>query len=420
MMRRFLLPVLFFLLAGTTRLAAQQDTLALTLPQAEALFLRNNLSVVASQYNIDAARALQQQAAYWDNPVLVTDQNLNHQPISKFSQNGQVFLQLQQLVRTAGKRNKLVQLATDNTLSAEQQFRDLMRNLRYLLQTRFADALRLQETRRIYLQELEALRRLADGMDAQLAAGNIALKDNVRVKALLYALQADAAAVESDLSDTNRDLLDLLRPEANVVVQAVAAPLDVTQAPMPTLAQLLDSAKANRPDLALARINQQYQQHNLAYQRALAVPDITIAAEYDRLNGFYQNYVGAGINLPLPLFNRNKGNIRAAVLGASQAGVQQQQALDATTNSVQSAFRKYGVSLQLMRNEPDVLKGTFDQLMQNVVRSYQQRQIGLVEFIDFFDSYKDVRIRKLQQEEALRSAAAEINYTTNAPLISFN
>ena len=36
-----------------------QDTLRLTLPQAEALFLKNNLSLLAAQYNVNAGEHTQ-------------------------------------------------------------------------------------------------------------------------------------------------------------------------------------------------------------------------------------------------------------------------------------------------------------------------------------------------------------------------
>ena len=52
----------------------------------------------------------------WDNPVLSTDQNIYDKQGGFFKHdqaNGQVYVQVMQLIKTAGKRNKLAQLALD-------------------------------------------------------------------------------------------------------------------------------------------------------------------------------------------------------------------------------------------------------------------------------------------------------------------
>ncbi len=94
---------------------AQTDTIAISLPQAEQRFLDSNLQILAAHYNADAAKALINQARYWDNPVLNTDQVIaaNHKmfPYKTFSDGTpgeQYFIQVQQLIKTAGKRGKLI------------------------------------------------------------------------------------------------------------------------------------------------------------------------------------------------------------------------------------------------------------------------------------------------------------------------
>src|SRR5664279_3741229 len=115
---------------------SQDDTLRITVDESEKMFLQNNLSILAAKYNIDANRALVRQAKLWDNPVISTDQNIYDAQGGFFKHdqtNGQVYVQVMQLLRTAGKRNKLAQLAEDNTTISTSQFDDLLRTLRYTL-----------------------------------------------------------------------------------------------------------------------------------------------------------------------------------------------------------------------------------------------------------------------------------------------
>ena len=107
--------------------------------------------------------------------------------------------------------------------------------------------------------------------------------------------------------------------------------------PLP-LAALLDTARNNRPDVQLAQTNILSQQHNLSYQKALVVPDVTIGAEYDQRSSYVNNFWGLGISLPLPILNRNKGNIKAAQVGIQQANVQLQQVQSAVQQDVISCL----------------------------------------------------------------------------------
>jgi outer membrane protein, heavy metal efflux system len=52
-----------------------------------------------------------------------------------------------------------------------------------------------------------------------------------------------------------------------------------------------------------------------------------------------------------------------------------------------------------------------------VLQSYKQRQISLLEFIDFFDAYKETNSRLLQQQFNLQRAKEELNFQTGTDVI---
>ncbi|MBC7687588.1 MAG: TolC family protein, partial [Aquabacterium sp.] len=59
----------------------------------------------------------------------------------------------------------------------------------------------------------------------------------------------------------------------------------------------------------------------------------------------------------------------------------------------------------------------YDELFQNMVKSYKARQIGLLEFLDFIDAYRDTKLKLLEQHNSLVKAIEELNYTTNSTII---
>ena len=418
MHHRLLRLVLIFLLASFTTHAQTPDSVRLTLPQAEQVFLQKNLSLLAQQYNVDISKALVQQAKYWDNPVLNTDQNIYDGKFFRHNKDfGQVYVQLQQVIKTAGKRNKLIQLANDDVLSAQQQFNDMMRNLRFVLRNDFS-TLNLQfKTWAIYNSEIASLEKLAAGMDAQLQAGNISQKDNIRVKALLYSLQTEAADMQRQIADTEKEFAVLLQVSGDTVFIPKREDTITVTVPYPLIA-LLDSARNNRPDAQLAQTNLLSQQHNLSYQKALVKPDVTVGLEYDQRSSYINNFWGLGISLPLPILNKNKGNIKAAQVSIQQANVQVQQVQNAVQQDVIAAYHKLLTVQRLQQSIAPDFMSKYNQLMKNMVQSYQERQVGLLEFIDFFDAYKDAATKQLQQQASLVNAAEELNYSTGTTIIT--
>ena len=417
---RLSVSLLLIIIAGKSY-AQKTDTLYLKFPEAEKIFLQNNLALLSARYDIDINKAYKQQARYWDNPVLNTDQNIydgkffRHKTVDG-QEYGQIYVALQQLILTAGKRNKLIKLANDNVLTAEQQFNDLLRNLRFLLSTDFNTLDQLWQTNIVYKNEIDAMQKMAAGMDEQLKVGNVSQKDNIRVKALLYGLQSDQADLYRQVADIQKDLRVLL----NVSDSAFIVPQLNMLTPVEglVLQPLLDSARNSRPDYLLAQTNLLSQQHNLAYQQALKTPDVTVGVEYDRLSNYIPNYWGLAVSLPLPVLNRNKGNINAAKFSIKQAQAGVQQIQNQIEQDIAAAYSKWLIASSITNSASAELGDQYDKLMQNMISSYKQRQVSLIEFIDFFDAYKDSHLKQLAQHANLRNAAAELNYTTGTSIIN--
>ena len=425
MMERICKTMIGVVLISTTLLQGAKaqgrtDTLSLTLTQAEKLFLERNLSLVSAQYDIDINKALAQQARYWDNPTIYVSTNVYDGKFFRHGMEngnyyGQWYVQLEQLVKTAGKRGKLMRLAEDATLTSEQQFTRQMQNLRYLLATDINTLNQVQQAQHIFTTQRDALANMSKAMDAQLAEGNISKKDNIRIKALLFGIESDAADLRKQEADIQSDLRVLLRMSVDTAFRAVPETADPLAMTTPKLGDLVDSSIKNRPDLHIARINVEAQAHNLSYQKALAVPDLTIETEYDQNSTYIRNYYGMGLGIPIPVWNRNKGNIRAAELGRKQAETGLDIVRQQAVQDVAAAFAKWNAAAEALRNFRGQLGGEYDQLVQNMADSYKARQVSLIEFTDFFQSYTDTRLKQLSQEAGLRNAAAEIEFTTGTP-----
>ena len=412
--------LLFILLLSSCSVFAQKDTTQVSLPEAEKIFLQNNLELLASRYNADANKALIQQAKLWDNPVLNTDQNVYDGNFFQHNKNaGQVYVQVMQLIRTAGKRNKLAQLAEDNTTISEQQFNDLLRTLRFTLRTDLLNVNQLLKSKKIFDSEINELNKLVAGMDVQLEQGNISLKENMRIKALLFSLNNELVTIQSQLIPLQSEIHLLLQnKDSNFVKPLLTYKFgELTIASVPELNDLIDTAMSDRADVKIAQTALQFQRHNLTYQKSLAKPDVSVGLEYDRLNSYQPNYVGLAVSLPINIFNRNQGNIKSA-----QYSIKSQEATtNYAINSIQQQVIKSYSSLKYFQQVNNLqqldFSKNYDSLFQNMLKSYQDRQVGLLEFIDFMDAYKDTKLKLLDQHSNLITAIEELNYTVGKDII---
>ncbi|MDB4924871.1 TolC family protein [Mucilaginibacter sp.] len=416
----FILPLFFHITAFKAQ--AQTDTLSLNFQDAEKQFLANNLSLLAQKYNIEASKALIAQAKLWDNPVLSTDQNIHDGSSKKFFYHnsnlgqGQVFVQLSQVFTTAGKRGKQVQVAKDNAQVQQAAFNDLMRNLHYNLQLDFSQLANLMDQAKVYQMEISSAANLVNGIQKSFDAGNTSMKDLIRLKALLFGLQNDRIDNSRQINDLQTELKTLLGAKETTYITPVINN-QASQSIGLDIPALIEQAKANRADY----LSNQYQlnaaTHDLAYQKALAVPDITLGVSYDKNSSYAPNYYGLQIGLPLPFFNRNQGNIKSATYNIkSQESTLKDNELR-LKNEVVSAAKQYQLTQELFSTQQAEFNEQYDKLFNNMLKSFKERQIGLIEFIDFFDTYKDTKLKILQQQYNLQKAIADLNFATGTTII---
>jgi len=401
------------------------DTIKITIAESEKIFLQNNLSILAARYNVDANRALIKQAKFWDNPVISTDQNIYDKQggfLAHNATNGQVYVQIMQLIKTAGKRNKLAKLALDNAAISTAQFDDLVRTLRYALISDLYEIEHQLKVKHVYDAEINELQTLVTGMDEELKAGNISVKDNIRVKALLFSLQNDLVNVDAQLIPLESEVKLLLRNNDSSFILPVFNYYlpDLIKKEIPDKEELIMIADSIRPDIKIAHAQLDYANHNFTYQKALAKADISVGTEYDQRSSYAPDYIGLAVSFPLNIFNRNQGSIASA-----QYNIKQQQTLydgqvSQIENDISSALAKVKFYQGVNNLEQLDFAQQYDSVFQNMLKSYKQRQVSLLEFIDFADAYKDTKLKLLEQHTGLIKALIDLNYQTGKDVVILN
>lgn len=415
-----LLSLLTLLFISTVTWAQTKNTIQLSLSDAEKYFVQYNYQLIAQQYQTDQAKADVITAHLFDNPEL-SYENLLYNPETKrflgtSRAYGQYQASLSQMIKLAGKRNKNIQLANSGVKLAEHQYFDLMRTLRYNLRSAFYKTYYNQQSARIYEEQINSLKLLLTANEQQLKLGNVAIKDIIRIKSLLYTLQSEFSSLMNEIEDSQTEikLMTNLKADSDLFLIVSADEEQQYQLNKQVYRNLLDSARNNRADLQLAKKEISYAENNLRLQKATAIPDIEISLSYDMKGNYPDNYTGIGIKLPIPLFNRNQGEIKKAriAIDAGKSQLKQQEAI--LENEVYNAYKSALRTEQLYDGFDKNFNSDFENLIGEVIKNFKNRNIGLIEFMDFYDSYKTSTIQANSLKYERMHAKEEINFVTGS------
>ncbi|MDJ1492431.1 TolC family protein [Cytophagaceae bacterium DM2B3-1] len=407
---------LFFIQIGVVQ---AQDTLRISLNQADSIFLNQNLRLLAEKYAIEASKAQLAQTKLWDNPQLSTEwslyNNLNRKVLDVGSA-GQKTFSIQQLVVLAGKRNKRVAMSRENTRMSEFAFYDLLRTLKFELRRSFYHIAFSTQTIERFTNQLAVLDNTISALETQYNKNNISLKDVVRLKAAYYQLNNDKTQLLASIANEHLQLQLLLqtsRPVVPILDESMMQQYDFQK----TQSQnLIDLAITNRSDLHIVESQVKQAEMHYRLQKSLAIPDLSIGASYDQAGSYIPHYLALTVGLDLPVFNRNQGNIKMAKSEASMMQLQQQNKQLEVRNEVAASLNKLRQIEDEYKKVDTNFRTQFEQLNTGVLTSFRKQNVSLLEFVDLFEAYN----QSIEQLNRLRIARIEsfeeLNYVVGVEL----
>ncbi|MDQ6473076.1 TolC family protein [Flavobacterium sp. LHD-80] len=393
---------------------------AITLQDCESQFLKKNLFLLASQYNIDASKALTIQAKIWDNPSLTAELNAYNPEANRYfdiGKDGQKAFGIEQLIYLGGKKRNEVKLAQTNEQLAELQFNDLLRTLKLQLRKSFYTVYYNTKSLETTDQQLAHIEDLINSYSIQAQKGNVPLKDVVRLQSLYLNFKNERMEVVNDNIEEQANLRLLLNSTENIVPEVSKDEFSKYLKTMPfDLKSLEDQAIANRPDYLSKQKEIDANELNVKWQKSLSVPDLTLGANYDQRSGAFNKEANLTLGIPLPLWNKNKGNIKYAQTILEQSKIEKQNFDLQLQTEITSAWNKWDES----RKNYSVIKPTvnadFEAVYNGMLTNFQKRNVSLLEFTDFMESYNQATILVNELKKKLALSGEELNSTINKDL----
>lgn len=414
-----------FIVIFYAKLSFGYDTLRVSIAEAEKIFLEKNLLLLSQKYNIEEAKANILTAKIYDNPnfhfeIGAYNPALDQKYFNTSSQ-GQQLVNVNQLFHLAGQRNKRINLVTINKNIAELQFYDLLRTLRYTLRSNYIDLYYNIEALKFYNEEILIIERTVNLYENQFKKGNLSLKEVVRLKSLLFSLQTEKLQYVNLISQIQQTLNVLLQSNENVVVEPHIDTLARRKFNLETsqLATFLDSGLVKRYDLRIYQSQVDYANADYKYQKALGMPDPTIGITADRASNYIKNYIGPVLDIPLPVFNRNQGNVQAAKIRINENRLQYQYYDKIVQQEIIQSYVSALETDKLFRTFDQKFTSDFDLLIGSVITNFEKRNISMIEFIDLYESYKATTIQKYNLENSRMNSLEDLNYKTGSQFFNW-
>jgi cobalt-zinc-cadmium efflux system outer membrane protein len=367
--------------------------------QVRARFIASNPALKADADNVDEMKAEEITAYLRPNPQFnfavdgnqVAPKNGVWTPFKGTTEQPNVSY----LHERDHKRELRLESAQEGTRITQSQHEDLQRNMVFALRTAFVGTLQAKYILDLAKADLDYYDKIIDISRAMFKAGAIGQIDLDRIELLRVQYESEIENAIVNLRTAKIQLLQLLNDRTPVDQFDVTGPFDFTDN-LPPLDTYHDAALAARPDLqaALQTIQQSDTNHKLAISNGSTDPTYAVwftnNSSTNNPNG--PETIGASVNIPLRIFDRNQGEKKRTAIDIDRA----QQASEATRAQV---FSDVDTAYELVRSNIALLKPYKEKYNDQALRvrdtvtfAYEHGGASLMDFLNAQSDYRQVQL----------------------------
>lgn len=404
--------VLTLALTANLAFGQAQGPVRITLDEAIQMALQHNHNMLAARTMILQSQAEETTANLRPNPYLFADWEYlplgapSHQNPTVYpgvstsdylNNNTEGDIGIGYLIERGKKRQHRLKAAQDITAQTRSLVADNERGLTFGIAAGFVNVQLAESTLELAELDLKSFGKTVEISEMRFKAGAISEDDYLKIKLQLLQFETDFQQAELAKVQGLSDLRQLLGYESVSADYDVAGPFDY-QPVKGNLEDLQLKGLQNRPDYRAAQqaVTAADSQHEL--QRAIGHPDVTVQANYSHVNAL--NAASLFGSIPLPIFNRNQGEIARTGFAITQAQEQEKATSGQVMTDVKDAYeglRENDRVIQLYRSGYlEVARKDRD------ISEYAYRR-GAASLLDFLDAERSYRAAQLAYRQALAS-----------------
>ncbi len=416
--------VVLFLAAAFCQ--AQQS---LTWEQVKTRFETNNPELKADSDSVDEMKAAEVTAFLRPNPLVrLSSDGIQVAPHTTAGlgthwlplTGAQLVPSISYLHEREHKRELRLQSAKEGTQIAGSQHADLERNLLFVLRTSFVQTLQAKAVLELATADLAYYDKIIEISRARFKAGDIPHIDLVRIELLRAQYEVELQSAIVDLRTAKIQLQQLLNDRAPVEQFDVMGPFDFSDEIKP-LEDFRQIALDQRPDLraALESVQQAQTNHKLAVANGSADPTFSTWYSYNPAfnNPFGRYTVGASVNVPLRVFDRNQGEKQRTQIDIDRNQRLTDAAQAQVFSDVDSAYAQIVSGIALLKPYKAQYKGQALDVRDTVTYAYEHGGASLMDFLNAQSEYRAVQLAYVQLVGSYLTAAGQLNLAVGREVI---
>lgn len=364
----------------------------LTLKAALELALSANPELAAATRELEAVEAMIVQAQVRPNPEIATsiEDTRSATRLTK--------LQLNQSIELGGKRRARIEAAERGRDAASVELGGKRAEIRAAVTAAFFDVLVAQERWRLVQASLELAQRVTHAATRRVMTGKVSPVEETRARIAEAGVRLDLMLANSDLATSRQRLVSIW---GNSIPRFERAEGDPEALPLlPALAEM-NTRLAAAPALLRARIEIDRRQALVQIEHSQRVPNVTLSLGVQRNQDLGLNQAILGVSIPLPLFNRNQGNVLEALRRTDKARDELSVAHIRLANELAVAYQRLDTARQEIQSlQRDILPGA----QSAYATATQGFELGKFSFLEVLDAQRTLFQFKSQYLRALSAA----------------
>lgn len=381
---------------------------AMTLRQAVELGLARNPELAAATSEVDAVGGARLQAATRPNP------SISYLREDTRRETSTTTVQINQPIELGGKRDARIAAADRGVEMARSDLQARRHEIRAAVVTAFFDLLAIQERGRVAATSLALAQRSTLAASQRVKAGKVSPVEETKARVA-------EAAVRIELSQVRGEEIAARARLGSAMGQRLGSTqLDGSLTDLPPLLAeaTFQSRLDNAPALQRAELEVERRKALTAVENARRVPDVTLSLGSKRDQQLGRNQTVIGLNIPLPVFDRNQGNILEALRREDKA----RDELLVVRSQIESEAVQARERLAMSRIEAqslaaDVLPGAqiaFDA----ATRGFELGKFSFLEALDAQRTLLQARTQYLRALAEAHRASADLNRILGIDVLS--
>ncbi len=347
------------------------------------LFISNNYDILTQKNEIEKAKADIITAKLRPNPVFTT--NFLYYNIKNFSDrsNSQNSFRIDQEFETANKRSLRVKLSEKlfeyTKLTFKASLKDYINNYLSAYTQLLYDKLELKNSQ----SNLLDYQKILEIAKIQYEKGFLPALDYEKLKLSMIDYQKD---YYNNLEAYNKDK-EYLKFLINADFDDIEIPDIQFSNTNFDIKQVLDKALENRYDIKSAKTNIEASQIQVDLNKAMAIPNITLGIEFDSYSEKYR-FIGVGFSVPIPVFDRNQGEILKSKINLIQSQIQYEKTVHSVKTEIIQLYHSLK-SKEKILEEYQTKYEDLKRLKENTEKAFSLRGINVLTLLDTYKLFRE-------------------------------